>query len=54
MVYNFFDKKTPEDAVKNENMSNQKVSEELHKASIKIFEIRKIILIFYLGFWPCQ
>ena len=30
MVYNFFDKKTSGGAIKNENMSNKELAEELH------------------------
>ena len=35
MVYNFFDKKTASDTIKNENMSKKKVAEELHKTIIR-------------------
>ena len=31
MVYNFFDKKTFDSGIKNENIPNKKLTEELHK-----------------------
>ena len=38
MVYKFLDKKTSGGAVKNENMSNQELAEELHKPTVRKFE----------------
>ena len=35
IVYKFFDKNTFVGAVKNENMTNKELAEELHKPSIK-------------------
>ena len=53
MVYNFSDKKSALLAnksasggvVKNENMSNQKLADELHKPVITKFENRKVLEI---------
>ena len=42
MVYNFFDKKASGGAVKNKNMSNQKLTEELHKPIIRKSKKRKL------------
>ena len=50
MVYKYFDKKsalladrsTSGDAVKNENMSNQELAEQLNKPIIRKFEKRKV------------
>ena len=35
IVYKFFDKKTSDGAIKNENMSDQQLEEELHKPVIE-------------------
>ena len=43
MVYKFFDKKTFVSGIKNENMLNKELAEELHKPIIKKFEKRKVI-----------
>ena len=37
-VYKFFDKKTAGSGIKNENMSDQQLTEELHKQIIRKFE----------------
>ena len=37
MIYKLFDKKNAGVAVKNENMLNKQLSEELHKPIIRIF-----------------
>ena len=37
MVYKFFDKETCGSGIKNENMSNKELSEELHKPIIRKF-----------------
>ena len=42
MVYNFFDKKTSAETVKNEVFSNTYLAEELHKTLIRKFEKRKV------------
>ena len=41
MVYKFFDKKTSGRGIKNENMSDQQLAEELHKPIIREFKKRK-------------
>ena len=41
MVYKFSDEKTSGGAIKNENMSNKELEEELHKAVIKKVKKRK-------------
>ena len=46
MVYKFFDKKTYGSGIKNENMSDQQLAEELHKAIIRKFKKRKVHSIF--------
>ena len=46
MVYKSFDKKTSGGAVKNKNMPNQELAEELHKPIIINFEKRKVNLPF--------
>ena len=42
MVYKFFDKKTSGSSIKNENMSDQQLAEELHKPVIRKFSKRKV------------
>ena len=42
IVYNFFDKKPTGGVVKNENVLNQDVAEELQKPIIKKVEKRKV------------
>ena len=42
MFYKFFDKKTSDDTVKNEIISNKELAEELHKPIIKKFEQTKV------------
>ena len=37
MVYKFFDKKTSGSGIKNENISNKELAEELHKPVIEFF-----------------
>ena len=44
MVYRFFDKKTSGGGIKNENISNKELAEELHK---------RITLIFYRQYLGC-
>ena len=41
MVYKFFDKKTSGSGIKNENISNKQLAEELHKQVIRKFNKRK-------------
>ena len=42
MVYNVFDKKKSVEAIKNEDMSNKELAEELHEPIIRKFEKRKL------------
>ena len=42
MIYKYFDKKTSSRAIKNENMSNKELAEELHKPVIRKFTKRKV------------
>ena len=42
MVYKFFDKKTSSGIVKNENISNKELAEELHKPIIRKFKKRQV------------
>ena len=56
MVYKFFDKKTAVGAVKNGNISNKELAEELHKRIIRKFKEKTSIRTFYrkyLGCWSC-
>ena len=46
MVNNFFDKKASRSAIKNQNMSDQQLAEELHKAIIRTFNKRKVQSLF--------
>ena len=46
MVYKFLDKKPWGEAVKNENISNKELAEELHKPTIKKFKKRKVLSTF--------
>ena len=41
MVYKFFDKKTSGSGIKNENISNKELAEELHKPIIRNFKKEK-------------
>ena len=49
MVYNIFDKKTS--GIKNENISNKQLAEELHKPVITKFNKRKVYLPFIDKIW---
>ena len=59
MVYKFFDKKSAliEDksasgsGIKNENISNQELAEELHEPIIKKFKKRKVHSTFVYDVW---
>ena len=48
---NFLTKKTSGCAAKNENMSNQELSEELHKLIIRSFKKRKVYSHFIDNIW---
>ena len=43
MVYKCFDKKSSDSGIKNENISNKELTEELHKPIIKKFNKKKFI-----------
>ena len=47
MAYKFFDKKTSGSGIKNENIPNKEVPEELHKAIFKKNSRKKSTLTFY-------
>ena len=51
MVYNFFDKKSPGSGIKNENILNKELPEELHKPSIREFKKRKVHSRFIDNIW---
>ena len=42
MVYKFFDKKTSGGGIKNENISNKELAEDLHKPIIRKFNKRNV------------
>ena len=42
MVYKFFDKNTPGSGIKNENMSDQQLTEQLQKPIIRKFQKTKV------------
>ena len=52
MVYKYFDKKTSGSGIKNENMSNKELAEELRKPVIRELK-KKRILIFYRQYLGC-
>ena len=54
MVYKFFDKKTSGGAIKNENMSNKKLTEELHKPIFRKFNTRKVHSSFIDNSWSSE
>ena len=51
MVYKFFDKKSSGSGIKNENISNKELAEELHKPIIRIFNKRKVNSPFTYNIW---
>ena len=51
MFYKFFDKKTSDSGIKNENMSGQQLAEELHKPIIRKFTKRKVHSTFINNIW---
>ena len=51
MVYKYFDKKTSGRTVKNENISNKELTEELHKPIIRKFNKRKVHSHFIDNIW---
>ena len=51
MVYKFFDKKISGSGIKNENMSDQQLAEELHKSIIRKGKKRKVHSSFIDNIW---
>ena len=51
MVYKFFDKKTLDGTVKNENILNKELAEELHEPIIIKFKKRKVYSTFTDNIW---
>ena len=51
MVYKFFDKKTSGSGIKNDNISNKKSVEELHKPIIRKFNKIKVHWLFIDNIW---
>ena len=51
MVYRFFDKKTSDSGIKNENILNKELAEELHKPIIRKFNKRKVQSPFIENIW---
>ena len=51
MAYKFFDKKTSGGTVKNENVSNKELAEELHKPIIRKLNKRKLYSPFIDNIW---
>ena len=49
--YKVFDIKIAGGAVKNENMSNKELAEQLHKPIIRKFQKRKLYLLFIDNIW---
>ena len=54
MVYKFFDKKTSGSGIKNENISNKKLAEELRKPIIRKFDKRKVHSPFIENIWSAD
>ena len=52
MIYKFFDKKTSDSGIKNENISNKELTEELRKPTIRKFK-KKSALTFYRQYLGC-
>ena len=51
MVYKFFDKRFSGSGIKNENISNKELAEELHKPNIRKFNNRKVHSRFIDNIW---
>ena len=51
MFYNFFDKKTSGSGIKNENILNKELAEELHKPIIRKYNKRKVQPPFIDNIW---
>ena len=54
MIYKFLIKKTPGSSIKNENMSDQQLAEDLHKPIIRKFKKRKVHSPFTGNFWDAD
>ena len=62
MIYNFYDEKTSgrsttlanKSAIKNENISNKELAEELHKLIIRKFKKRKVHSSFIDNIWDAD
>ena len=54
MIYRFFDKKTSGGTVKNENISNEELPEELCKPIVKKFKKRKVHSPFIDNIWDAD
>ena len=56
LVYKSFDKRTSVSGIKNENISNKELMEELHKPIIRNFNTRKVhrTLTFYWQYLGCR
>ena len=51
MIHKFFDRKTSGSGIKNENISDQQLAEELHKPIIRKFKKRKVHSTFMDNIW---
>ena len=51
MVYKIFDKKASGSGIKNENISNKELAEEIHKPVIRKFKNRKAYSSFIDSIW---
>ena len=51
MIYKFFDRKTSGSGIKNENISDQQLAEELQKPIIRKFKKRKVHSTFMDNIW---
>ena len=54
MVYKFFDKKTLGGTVKNENIYNKELGEELYKPIIRNIKKRKVLSTFIDDIWSAD
>ena len=54
IAYDFFDKKTSGSGIKNENILNKELAEELHKPIIRKFKKRKIQSLFIDNIWSAD
>ena len=53
-VYKFVDKKTTGGTIKNENILNKELAEELHKPIIRKFKKRKVYSSFIDNIWDAD